>query len=590
MFGRFSLSDPEGNAIKLATVKAAQIVALLVMARTHSLGRDEMADLLWPDVDPESQKTSLRTALSQLRRAVGDDSLVEADRDAVWLKADAWTSDLTEALRLRRMVQLMTVEADQVTPLEELADVIDEPLLANWNESWVESARREWTERWLRSLKALQSIAEKHGRWEDMLDMSERVLRRIPYDESSIARAMRAEAGMGNPEHALKRFQRSEDVIRQSVGRHASDALRSVYEGIKSGKVRPAPDASMHAGSGNDSMLSSAFFGWLESNPDAALGTLNEMLYSPIGNRQPAASWEIMERALSMTDGTSEPRMRAAAVCAWFAMQSEKLQECTHWNEFILTSRPAGHPQTVNAYNRLGVVAYYRGQLEEARRCHEKALTFAQEQKNEFMTAMSLVNLRNLDILSNKPEGTVDEFESVIQQISQLPNENPLLLIAPIRSFQAIACLARGDWPNALRLGKMARDVADVCGVSNFGAESLGWMGIAQFQMGDRQIGLGSMLEAVREAIQQEYVSASERLIRLAGAMIASSGRPQEGADLIEATNSFCLGRGIRAFPADVTIISHIHPGKFSAPKWREGTRSQLHADVLTALSELIEA
>src|SRR5262245_48982915 len=52
--------------------------------------RGTVAGRLWPDVLDESARTSLRTALAGLRRALGDGHLV-ATRDRVGLAPGVWT-------------------------------------------------------------------------------------------------------------------------------------------------------------------------------------------------------------------------------------------------------------------------------------------------------------------------------------------------------------------------------------------------------------------------------------------------------------------------------------------------------------------
>src|SRR4051794_15462357 len=63
-------------------------------------GRGELAGRFWPDVLEESARSSLRTALTELRRALGDGAeAVVATRETVALSDDAWV-DVREFERL----------------------------------------------------------------------------------------------------------------------------------------------------------------------------------------------------------------------------------------------------------------------------------------------------------------------------------------------------------------------------------------------------------------------------------------------------------------------------------------------------------
>lgn len=79
LFGAFELLDPEGRSVRLQTRKVEGLLGLIAMNRSLGISRDEACEILWPDRPLEVQRASLRQALTQLRRSLGD-AAIESSR------------------------------------------------------------------------------------------------------------------------------------------------------------------------------------------------------------------------------------------------------------------------------------------------------------------------------------------------------------------------------------------------------------------------------------------------------------------------------------------------------------------------------
>ena len=67
-----------------------------MLERDHALGRDAIADALWPDVAPRSRDSSLRALLSGVRRVFGPDS-VDGRESVRLVLPEGTTVDVEEA-------------------------------------------------------------------------------------------------------------------------------------------------------------------------------------------------------------------------------------------------------------------------------------------------------------------------------------------------------------------------------------------------------------------------------------------------------------------------------------------------------------
>src|SRR2546423_15390220 len=87
----------DGEALELPVSRRARSLLGLLAVERRAHPRGQLAARFWPDVLDESARTSLRSALSALRKALGPDadSYLLAGRETVALAgADAVTTDL----------------------------------------------------------------------------------------------------------------------------------------------------------------------------------------------------------------------------------------------------------------------------------------------------------------------------------------------------------------------------------------------------------------------------------------------------------------------------------------------------------------
>jgi predicted ATPase len=107
LLGAVELLDPAGRPTRLPSRAATLLLARLALAPQRQHPREELTELLWPGVDADTGRNRLRQALSVLRAVlepagVPADSVLQADRRAIWLRAAALVCDahqLQQALR-----------------------------------------------------------------------------------------------------------------------------------------------------------------------------------------------------------------------------------------------------------------------------------------------------------------------------------------------------------------------------------------------------------------------------------------------------------------------------------------------------------
>ena len=91
LLGRFRLQSRAGTELAIPSRKGQALMAVLALAGGQAVARERLAALLWSDRGEQQARSSLRQALTELRKALPDldPPLLVADRASVGLDPDA---------------------------------------------------------------------------------------------------------------------------------------------------------------------------------------------------------------------------------------------------------------------------------------------------------------------------------------------------------------------------------------------------------------------------------------------------------------------------------------------------------------------
>jgi predicted ATPase/DNA-binding SARP family transcriptional activator len=170
----------EGQTItRFRTQKTGALLAYLALNLRRSHAREELVDRFWPDDDPESGRTSLRTALSSLRRqmepaGVPVNSVLIADRLSVGLNPEAVRVDVPlfeEALAAAASVRDLGVRVDR---LSRAVRLYHGDLLPGYYDDWALNERERLSANFIEALRELASLLEERGDLGHALDYAYR--------------------------------------------------------------------------------------------------------------------------------------------------------------------------------------------------------------------------------------------------------------------------------------------------------------------------------------------------------------------------------------------------------------------------------
>ncbi len=211
--------EVEGRAVSAPAGRPARSLIAWLALHPGTHPRAAVAAALWPDVLDTSARASLRTALTAVRRSIGNAS-VTATRDRVGL-ADGVQVDVRE---FDALLDAGAPEAAlELARGELLPDLVDD---------WALRARDRHRDRWSSALAAVAAAAADPVA---ALASARRRAELDPFDESAHRDLMRAFAENGEPAAALAVYERLRARFRRELGLAPSTTTRDLAASFRSG-------------------------------------------------------------------------------------------------------------------------------------------------------------------------------------------------------------------------------------------------------------------------------------------------------------------------------------------------------------------
>jgi DNA-binding SARP family transcriptional activator len=233
--------------------KARALVKLLAVQPGHRLHGEEILDLLWPDLSPQSALGSLRKATTLARQALEPDLPPRAPSsflhvtdgvlslDSVTVRVDAdWFQARAEAA---------LASTDEALYREALALYTDDLLPEDRYEDWTGNRRDALANLYLQILLALADLLEGRGAHSKAIETLQGVLRREPAQEDVHRRLMRLYVANGNRQGALRQFQTCRETLKSELGVEPERETVALHKEISTGRLSPTPPVPRGAAS-----------------------------------------------------------------------------------------------------------------------------------------------------------------------------------------------------------------------------------------------------------------------------------------------------------------------------------------------------
>ena len=197
--------------------KAEVLLAYLALAPGLRHPRERLINLLWSDRSDEQARNSLRQCLSSIRKALGDaaDLVLQVERSTVSLKSELIEIDAHEFERL-------ALEGD-FEALNTAASLYQGEFLEGISirdpacQEWLESERSRFKRQYIELLSNLAETQLVTHDFKHAIRSAEKLIEQDPLVEFGWRLLMRSYYENGNRNHALKAYQRCEQILRQEL-------------------------------------------------------------------------------------------------------------------------------------------------------------------------------------------------------------------------------------------------------------------------------------------------------------------------------------------------------------------------------------
>lgn len=236
ILGGFELSAADGNAPVSPRRILRALIALLALAPPTGWPREELAYMLWGDRDAEQARASLRQALAEVRRIMGE-ACILTDRETAVLDPMEVSVDAAEFMQLAKAGE---VEKAAALYRGELLEGVN--LASGAFADWLLVERTRFHDMAARMFERL--LATQSG--EAAISTAQRLLQIDPFREDAHRALMRLFAKQGNRSLALRQYQICRDCLQRELGVKPETETEQLCRDIQSASKGVTAASSSH--------------------------------------------------------------------------------------------------------------------------------------------------------------------------------------------------------------------------------------------------------------------------------------------------------------------------------------------------------
>lgn len=212
------------------TGKTMDLLRILALENDQPVRTSSLVGLLWPDVDSEHGRGSLRTAASTIRAAVGQDVVARRHGDLVLVSTNVDVDDYRD---LVAAVSRATARGDdqEALLLIEAAETLyrGDFRASDDGQRWATFARDELRRLRQTSLLDATTCALRLGDFRGAIDLAHATVRLDPASESAHRALMRAHAELGEVGQALMVFEDYRERLSDELGIDPSRETKDLH-------------------------------------------------------------------------------------------------------------------------------------------------------------------------------------------------------------------------------------------------------------------------------------------------------------------------------------------------------------------------
>lgn len=239
------VNDRPLTAADWGAAKAKELFLYLISFPARR--KEQIGEILWPDLSPGRLRSAFHVTLYRLRRALGTNDCVLYDNEQYMFnrQLDYWL-DVEEfeglAAQTERLSAGQPLEAEECW--EKAIALYRGEFLEGMsfpNDEWYFWRREDLDRRYLATLQALGDSRLGRGRYAEALDPYRKLLARDPLREDVHRAVMRCLALMGDRNAALRHYHNMVALLKEALGVGPLSETSELYETIAAGRTEFVP-------------------------------------------------------------------------------------------------------------------------------------------------------------------------------------------------------------------------------------------------------------------------------------------------------------------------------------------------------------
>lgn len=225
--------------------KSKALIKILALAPSHQMHREQLMELLWPEIEPDLAANNLHKIIHTARRALepelkagGNSSFIYTQDQQVTLRADGglWV-DIEEFEQLAQRALHGTEKAAYESALELFTG---ELLEEDRYEDWATAKREQLNLLAQQLISKLAQLCEASGDSQPAIELYRRLLNVDSANEETHRNLMRLYAVTGSRHLALQQYQVCCAVLRKELDVEPEPATVKLNEDIIAGRLQPS--------------------------------------------------------------------------------------------------------------------------------------------------------------------------------------------------------------------------------------------------------------------------------------------------------------------------------------------------------------
>lgn len=242
LFGGLTVTRDQGEETRIRSKKAGGVLGYLAYFKGQAFSRETLADMYWPECDPETARQNLRAALAILRRQLEPDGMegtfLQADREGVWLNADVVSTDVSLFFDLAEKGATAPA-ADKLRYLTEAISLVRGPLLPGHEGLWILPQQFHIDEEVAQMVVKAVGAACEQGDYDQAVRLGKQALAKWPLREDIHLSVIRANAQAGRSGEALQQYEELERLLDDHWGESPSAEAQALLSNLPTAPDRP---------------------------------------------------------------------------------------------------------------------------------------------------------------------------------------------------------------------------------------------------------------------------------------------------------------------------------------------------------------